>query len=409
MALVSTIKTYLILCFAILAASSFTMPSAEAKSNPKYASIVIDADTGAILSQRYAGKKLYPASLTKVMTLMLTFDAIKAGKVSLYDRVRMSPYAASMVPSKLGLKPGETIRVKDAINILVTKSANDVAVALAEHLAGTEYRFARMMTAKARSIGMANTTFKNASGLHNDRQMSTARDMAQMGRVLINNYSDYYPYFSRKSFRYQGVTYNNHNKLMRTYKGMDGLKTGYTSKSGFNLVASAERDGSRIIGVVFGGRSGTTRNNHMKVILDRGFEKMDTLHLARLRDMPHPRKKPVMVYAAAAHNAAPANGIEPASGRAISHQSLHVASASDDASLWSVQIGAFKSRVKTDNLLQDAVKVLPKGLAGAYPIIAPLRTASSGWMFRARLAGLTQNQAKNACQHFNDCLIVGPK
>jgi|TARA_R110002126_G_scaffold13118_1_gene56110 D-alanyl-D-alanine carboxypeptidase len=408
MALLSTIKTYLILCFAILAASGFAVPSAQAKPNPKYASIVIDADTGAILSQRYASKKLYPASLTKVMTLMLTFDAIKAGKVSLYDHVKISPYAASMVPSKLGLKPGETIRVKDAINILVTKSANDIAVALAEHLAGTEYRFARMMTAKARSIGMANTTFKNASGLHNDRQLSTARDMAQMGRVLINSYDDYYPYFSRKSFRYKGVTYNNHNKLMRTYKGMDGLKTGYTSKSGFNLVASAERDGSRIIGVVFGGRSGTTRNNHMKVILDNGFKKMDTLHLARLRDMPLPRKKPVMVYAAA-DKSVPSSRIEPASGISISHGSINTAPPSDRASLWSVQIGAFKSRVRTDNLLQDAVKVLPEGLTGAYPIIAPLRTASSGWMFRARLAGLTQTQAKSACQHFNDCLIVGPK
>ncbi len=409
MAALSNIKTYLILCFALLCAAGFFVPHAQAKANLKYASIVIDADTGAILSQRYANKKLHPASLTKVMTLMLTFDAIKAGKIGLYDRVVMSPYAASMVPSKLGLKPGETIRVKDAINILVTKSANDVAVALAEHLAGTEYRFARMMTAKARSIGMANTTFKNASGLHNDRQLSTARDMAQMGRVLINNYSDYYPYFSRKSFRYKGVTYNNHNKLMRTYKGMDGLKTGYTSKSGFNLVASAERDGSRIIGVVFGGRSGTTRNNHMKVILDRGFAKIDTLHLARLRDMPHPKKRSAVIYAAAGKTA-PENNIEPSSGHAIATSNrMNIASSSDHTSLWSVQIGAFKSRVKTDNLLQDAVKVLPKDLTGAYPIIAPLRTASSGWMFRARLAGLTQSQAKDACRFFRDCLVVGPR
>jgi len=408
MASLSNIKTYLILCFVLICAATLFAPQVQAKSNPKYASIVIDADTGAILSQRYANKKLHPASLTKVMTLMLTFDAIKAGKIGLYDRVTMSPYAASMVPSKLGLEPGETIRVKDAINILVTKSANDVAVALAEHLAGTEYRFARMMTAKARSIGMANTTFKNASGLHNDRQISTARDMAQMGRVLINNYSDYYHYFSRKSFRYKGVTYNNHNKLMRTYKGMDGLKTGYTSKSGFNLVASAERDGSRIIGVVFGGRSGTTRNNHMKVILDRGFKKMDTLHLAALRDMPLPKKRSALIYAAAGKTN-PENNIEPASGTALTQSNIHLASNSDHTSLWSVQIGAFKSRVKTDNLLQDAVKVLPKDLTGAYPIIAPLRTASSGWMFRARLAGLTQSQAKDACRFFRDCLVVGPR
>ncbi|MEC7703043.1 MAG: D-alanyl-D-alanine carboxypeptidase family protein [Pseudomonadota bacterium] len=385
---------------------TFPIASADAKGNPKYASIVIDADTGAILSQRYADKKLHPASLTKVMTLMLTFDAIKAGKVSLYDRVVISPYAASMVPSKLGLKPGETIRVKDAIYILVTKSANDIAVALAEHLGGTEYSFAKMMTSKARSIGMGSTTFKNASGLHHSRQVSTARDMARMGRYLVNNYQSYYHYFSKKTFRYRGVTYRNHNKLMLTYKGMDGLKTGYTAKSGFNLIASATRDGNRVIGVVFGGRSGKTRNNHMKDILDRGFLKMEKLHLAQLRNMPLPKRKPAAVYAALNNNnASSSNAISPATGL----MQTASADAGTAQSLWSVQIGAFKSRVKVDNLLQDAVKVLPNDLNGAYPIIAPLRTASSGWMFRARLAGLTLSQAESACNYFRDCLIVAPR
>jgi D-alanyl-D-alanine carboxypeptidase len=249
---------------------------------------------------------------------------------------------------------------------------------------------------------MVNTTFKNASGLHHDRQISTAADMSRMGRVLINNYNQYYSYFSRKSFRYKGVTYNNHNKLMRTYKGMDGLKTGYTSKSGFNLVASAKRDGNRIIGVVFGGRTGNSRNSHMKVLLDRGFRQMDRLHLADLRDMPHPVRKPQMRIASAA-----TQNIEPSSG-AYSPKSIPSFS-KQNLSLWSVQIGAFKSRVKTDNLLQDAIKVLPSQLQAAYPIIAPLRTASSGWMFRARLAGLTQDEAQSACNYFNDCLVVAPK
>tara|TARA_R110002124_G_scaffold64985_2_gene177276 strand:- start:86466 stop:87692 length:1227 start_codon:yes stop_codon:yes gene_type:complete len=406
MALLRPLSTYLILMPALLVTLGFALvfssSTANAASNPKYASIVIDADTGAVLSQRYAHKKLHPASLTKVMTLILTFDAIRAGKVSLYDKVRMSPYAASMVPSKLGLKPGETIRVKDAILILVTKSANDVAVALAEHVGGSEYQFAKMMTAKARSIGMVHTTFKNASGLHHDRQISTASDMSRMGRVLINNYSEYYPYFSRRSFRYQGTTYNNHNKLMRTYKGMDGLKTGYTSKSGFNLVASAKRDGNRLIGVVFGGRTGNSRNDHMKVILDNGFNKMDRLQLASLRNMPHPVRRPQVLMASAS-----SPKIEPSSG--TTYKVATASSAEQNVSLWSVQIGAFKSRVKTDNLLQDAVKVLPATLQGAYPIIAPLRTASSGWMFRARLAGLTQDEAQNACRYFNDCLVVAPK
>lgn len=398
---ISIFSVALLLCTFIVL--SFSMP---AQANPKYASIVIDADTGAILSQRYADKRLHPASLTKVMTLILTFDAIRAGKVSLYDRVRISPYAASMVPSKIGLKPGETIRVKDAIYLLVTKSANDVAVALAEHLGGTEYQFAKMMTAKARSIGMRNTTFKNASGLHHSRQVSTARDMARMGRVLINNYNRYYHYFSKKSYRYRGVTYNNHNKLMRTYKGMDGLKTGYISKAGYNLIASAKRDGNRVIGVVFGGRSGKTRNAHMKTILDRGFVKMNKLRLAQYRNMPKPAKKPQTVLASLDKN----TSSDTVALRARPQQKISEKSTSSNSagSLWSVQIGAFKSRVKVDNLLKDAVKVLPQELNGAYPIIAPLRSASSGWMFRARLAGLTRNQAQSACRFFNDCLIVGP-
>ena len=189
---------------------------------------------------------------------------------------------------------------------------------------------------------------------------------------------------------------------MRTYKGMDGLKTGYTSKSGFNLVASAKRDGNRLIGVVFGGRTGNSRNDHMKVILDNGFNKMDRLQLASLRNMPHPVRRPQVLMASAS-----SPKIEPSSG--TTYKVATASSAEQNVSLWSVQIGAFKSRVKTDNLLQDAVKVLPATLQGAYPIIAPLRTASSGWMFRARLAGLTQDEAQNACRYFNDCLVVAPK
>ncbi|HOO82389.1 MAG TPA: D-alanyl-D-alanine carboxypeptidase family protein, partial [Alphaproteobacteria bacterium] len=170
--------------------------SAFAKGNPKYASIVMDADTGLILHQRYANKSLHPASLTKVMTLLLTFEALEQGRISLNDRVRISNHAANMVPSKLGLSPGSSIRVKDAIYALVTKSANDVAVALAEHLAGSERNFAQRMTLKAHDIGMTRTTFVNASGLHDERQVSTARDMAKMARYVIQVYPEYYRYFS---------------------------------------------------------------------------------------------------------------------------------------------------------------------------------------------------------------------
>lgn len=242
-----------------------------AAGNPLYASIVVDSDTGVIIHQSNPDKKLHPASLTKVMTLLLLFDAIDAGRTSLNDQIKISKRAAAASPSKLGLAPGSSIRVKDAILALVTKSANDIAIAVAEHVGTTEDRFAIMMTGRARELGMNNTTFRNASGLHNPGQISTARDMAIMARYVINRYPDYYRYFSTQNFNYKGHNYHNHNHLMKSYKGMDGMKTGFINPSGFNLIASAVRGDRRLIGVVFGGRSAASRNEHMRELLDRGF------------------------------------------------------------------------------------------------------------------------------------------
>lgn len=249
---------------------------AKAKENDKYAAIVVDARTGTVLHQDNAGQKRHPASLTKMMTLLMLFDAIKRGQVSLNDDIVMSSHAASMPPSKLGIKPGKTIKVEDAILALVTKSANDVAVAVGEHLAQTESGFAKAMTRKARALGMSQTTFKNASGLHNPEQVSSARDMARLALVLLTDYKPYYHYFGTKNFKFRGANYHNHNRLMNTYDGMDGLKTGYIVPSGFNLVASAKRDGNRIVGVVFGGKTASSRNARMKVLLDEGFAKLQT-------------------------------------------------------------------------------------------------------------------------------------
>lgn len=240
--------------------------------NPLYASIVVDSDTGVILHQANPDKKLHPASLTKVMTLLLLFDALDSGRFKLNDQIPISKRAAAAAPSKLGLSPGSSIRVKDAILALVTKSANDIAIAVAEYVGKSEDRFAIMMTGRARELGMNNTTFRNASGLHNPGQISTARDMAIMARYVINRYPDYYRYFSTKNFSYRGQNYHNHNHLMKTYKGMDGMKTGFINPSGFNLVASAVRGNERLIGVVFGGKSANSRNAHMKELLDAGFK-----------------------------------------------------------------------------------------------------------------------------------------
>ncbi len=282
----------------VLIALLFAAP-AQAKGNPKYASLVIDAETGLVLRDRHPDKILHPASLTKIMTLLMAFEALESRAISKNTRVRISRHAASMVPSKLGLKVGSTIRIEDAIYALVTKSANDIAAALAEHLGGTESKFARLMTVRARSIGMTRTTFKNASGLHHKKQVTTARDMAILARYVLLRYPNYYRYFSTRQFTYKGKTYNNHNRLMRSYAGMDGFKTGYINASGFNLVASAERNGRRLIGVVFGGRTTKSRNDHMAVILNEGFKKVDRARILHARNVPKPRSKPALQMAVA--------------------------------------------------------------------------------------------------------------
>lgn len=248
----------------------------------RYASIVIDAATGTVLSERNPDKKLYPASLTKMMTLYLAFEAIDSGRLQKYQRIAVSKRASVQEPSKLGLTAGSTIRVQDAILALVTKSANDAAVTLAEGIGGSEARFAVMMTQKARQLGMTNTRFINASGLHHPSQVSTARDMAILSQALVRDFPRHYKYFSTASFTYAGKTYNNHNHLMKTYPGMDGLKTGYIHASGYNLAASAVQNDRRLIGVVFGGRTSKTRNAHMKDILDAGFSRAATPQVAAL-------------------------------------------------------------------------------------------------------------------------------
>lgn len=246
----------------------------SSKVNDRYAHIVIDAQSGFVISESNPDKKLYPASLSKMMTLYLTFEAIENGVLTKNQRIPISANAQYQPPSKLGLESGNSLRVEDGILALVTRSANDAAVVLADGIAGSESRFARLMTFKARQLGMRNTHFVNASGLHDPEQYSTARDMAILAQALMRDFPRYYRYFSTPQFVYAGITSLNHNKLMKTYKGMDGLKTGYVNASGYNLAASAVQDGSRIIGVVFGGRTAKSRNAAMEKLLDESFKRM---------------------------------------------------------------------------------------------------------------------------------------
>jgi len=251
----------------------------------KYASIVVDMDSAKVLHARSADETRYPASLTKVMTLYLVFDALDAGTLKLTDRIPVSKFASKQQPSKLGLKAGSTIKVEDAIRALVTKSANDVAVVLAEKVGGSESKFAAKMTAKAKQLGMKDTTFKNASGLPNKAQVTTARDMAKLAEAVYFDHKDRYKYFSTSEFVWNKRKYTNHNELLKQVAGVDGIKTGYTNASGYNLIASAERDGHRVIAVMLGGTTGRSRDQHVADLLEAAFMEVNGVATAGLADL----------------------------------------------------------------------------------------------------------------------------
>ena len=434
----------------IIAIVFFAGFSGQAQANPKYASIVVDAETGKVLRARNANKKLYPASLTKIMTLYMTFDALSRGQIKLTDRVRISKHAAGMVPSKLNLPVGSSIKVEDAVYALVTKSANDVAAALAEHIAGSEWAFANKMTAKARSLGMTSTTFKNASGLPNNEQISTARDMAILARALIYNHPQYYHYFSTKNFEYRGASYRNHNKMLKTYEGMDGIKTGYIHASGFNLVGSAVRDNRRLVAVVFGGRSSVSRNDHMAEILDEGFRLARSLPPTRLAAarIPVPDRKPetmdmILASLDASRITKPRvenysndnndsridemlgqGDIDPNAAERLETGLMAIAAhtgriaeingvgqyGQEDMGRaeWAVQIGAYS----TPSISQQAIKVASKSLPPELrkmikPTTLPLTTGART-IYRARMGGFDEHTAQKACAYLRNCMVIAP-
>lgn len=260
------IRLALVLLVAVMAATGFARDAAAG-----YAALVVEADTGRVLYSKNGDVRNYPASLTKMMTLYMTFEAIKARKFSMDTALPVSARAAGMAPTKLGLRAGQTIKVKDAVYGLITKSANDAAVVLAEAISGSEIAFARAMTARARKLGMEKTTFQNANGLPNRHQLSTARDMATLAVRLMNDFPREYALFSTKSYNYKGQELRNHNRLLSSYTGTDGIKTGYTRASGFNIVVSAVRDDRRLIGVIFGGSTSRERDKAVAALLDKSF------------------------------------------------------------------------------------------------------------------------------------------
>lgn len=257
--------------FLIAAAALLPVAGRAQIGSYRYASIVVDNGSGRVIEAVNADEPRFPASLTKLMTLYMAFDAIRARKLTLADAVPVSDHAASMEPSKLGLLPGSTITVQEAILAIVTKSANDAAAALGERIGGDEDRFAQLMTLRARALGMTHTTFRNASGLPDPGQVTTARDLAVLSHHLITEFPTDYGYFSVPEFFFHGRIIPNHDRMLTDYEGADGLKTGYTVASGHNLVTSALRGGVRLIGVVMGAASNGERDVHMASLLDDGF------------------------------------------------------------------------------------------------------------------------------------------
>lgn len=385
-------------------------------------SLIAEADTGRILYGDNIYSLRHPASLTKIMTLYMVFAAIDQGRLDLSDPLPVSEYASGMPPSKLGLKAGQRIRVRDAILGLVTQSANDDAVVIAEAIGGSEWRFAEMMTQQAHALGMKRTVYRNASGLHDDEQVTTAFDQAILARAMLYHFPKYYSYFKTKAYTWAGVTHANHNHLMGRYEGMDGIKTGFIRQSGFNLVASARRYGKRLIGVVFGGQTARARDNRMAQLLDNGFNRV----VAEGRVNPRMAALPVIQNDADAADV----GAEPAKSTSTpiaqgdnenEDESTDTTPAPTASTLieqtqdviakktWAIQVGAYDSKKKAIAALSSAKSRAPSQLKQSK---AQVISAKNGRkvIFRARLTGLTEQAARAACSSLGKtCLTLPPR
>jgi D-alanyl-D-alanine carboxypeptidase len=298
----------------LAAALAITNDTAQAeKYSPPTASIVVDGNSGAVLQASNPDALRHPASLTKIMTLYLLFERLEAGNFKLDNMLTVSEHASEQAPTKLGLKPGQTIAIEDAIKAIVTKSANDAAVAIAENLGGDESRFAKLMTQKAHDLGMTRTTYTNASGLPDDAQITTARDQALLGRHIQKRFPRYYKYFSTQSFVYHGATLRNHNHLLGSIEGVDGIKTGFTRASGFNLVTSVHRDGRYIVAVVMGGRSSLERDAHMRELISAQIKEAALKRVvpAIAKSNRREETQPALAYVRVASQGNPLDPIQP--------------------------------------------------------------------------------------------------
>ena len=387
-----------------------------AASQTKYAAIVVDAKSGEILYAKHADSPRYPASITKVMTLYLTFEALASGKLHLDDRVQVSPHAAAQAPTKLGVRAGDSVSVEEAMNGMATK----LAVAMAEKLGGSESRFAALMTLRAQELGMQNSHFVNASGLPDSRQLTTARDIAILSRAVMRDYPQYYKLFSLQEFRFRGQTIANHNHLLGRMPGVDGLKTGFTNASGFNLAVSAVRENRRLIAVVMGGPTTAQRDQNAEDLLLTGFDVMrrrangEKIVVAQNMFEPTELNGPVVrppveqgdgdqdqvKIELTGAPAAKAGKIQVANNRRQEPAKVTKAK-------WAVQVGEFASKSDAHRQLALVEKKFADHVDGA-------RGAAErqGRKYKAVFSGLTEADAKGACRAMKSkrlaCMVIQP-
>lgn len=359
----------------------------------RYASIVVDAGTGNVLEAANPDAPRHPASLAKLMTLYMTFEALRDRRINEGELVPVSAHAASMEPSKLGLLPGMRLTVQEALLALVTKSANDAASALGEFLGGSEDRFAEMMTLRAKALGMNHTNFTNASGLPDPDEWTTARDLAILARHLLTDFPDDYPLFSTPSFVFQHRVVYNHDMMLRTYPGADGMKTGYTEASGHNLVTSAVHGGVRLVGVVLGAGTNAERNVHMATLLNQGFDEMG---VAPERPTTVASRLPSLVSTAHAATLIDQPVRPPPHSR--------VAAA---VVAWGIQVGRFGNQRQAHEAAFNARRTADSGDARVEAI------NQHGRMYwRAQVTGLTAPEAQTACsalaRHRAPCTVLRP-
>lgn len=403
------------LATAVPAAQSATpylqlLPSTQSK----YAAMVIDAKTGEVLYAKRADSPRYPASITKVMTLYLTFEALSAGKIQMDDPVMFSPRAAAQSPTKLGIRSGGTITVHEAIQSMTTLSANDTAVALAEKLGGTEGRFAALMTLRARELGMSNTNFANANGLPDSRNITTARDLAILSRAVMRDFPQYYRYFSQTTFNFRGRQIRNHNHLLTGVPGVDGLKTGFTNASGFNIAISGVRENRRLIVVVLGGPTRVARDQNAEDLLLTGFDVLarrargETITVAQSMFEPELVGPVVRDRVAQGDEEDVGDRIRLAAATPAPRASQVKIVEPKSREAWAVQVGAFNSRADA----KEQIELIEKRFGGKVNGAKPVTDRAAG-KYRSRFVGFSEAEARQACKAITAkrlaCAVVSPQ